>query len=491
MRVKHLVILFSFGLLVLGLHAQDNESAVVIKAGLLIDGTGAEPISDGVVVVRGEKIEAVGTADSVEIPADAEVIDLGSDTLMPGLVNSHAHFSIRNDDKGIFGILRNGIRHDGQQMTWAVRHVRNELLSGATTVRTTGDSRWIDVYLYEAIRNGTVPGPRIITSGLGLAPTGGHGYLRWMVDGPWAIRKHIRWNLEHGATQMKFGMNDSTADATDYTQEEIEAGVDELHRNGRWATAHAVGAYGSSTKAALTAGMDSIEHATPLDDSTLPLYQQYKGAVSLTWLVSRAFLGKPIEDPDSYHVFVDQKANSISDVIDFARQKVKKFRAENPQNEKTRMGTRDPFSVDLNVLRQGPEVAADGLKQWEWIGHGNIGGLDRKTRQTGIGEKLENFYKFYKAGVTVGIGLDGPYGCMPLFVEMLAEGPFSAHEAIQVATQGSADTIGWGDKLGTLEVGKYADIISLKENPLENIQTLSSPNFLMVNGVNYTGLSYR
>ena len=413
MKSKLLVFLIGITLLTLGVHAQDEASVIAIKAARLIDGSGAQPISDAVVIVRGEKIEAVGTASSVQIPSGAEVIDLGSDTLLPGLVNTHAHFSIRNDDKGIYGILRNGIRHDGQQMTWAVRHVRNELLSGTTTVRTTGDSRWIDVYLYEAIRNGTVPGPRIITSGLGLAPTGGHAYLRWMVDGPWAIRKHVRWNLEHGATQMKFGLNDATPNSTDYTQEEIEAGVDELHRHGRWATAHAVGAYGSSTKAALEAGMDSIEHATPLDDTTMPLYRRHKAAVSLTWLVYAAFLSTPIDDPDSYHVFVDQKAKSIADVINFARERVKKYRLENPDREKHHIRTRDPFSVDLNILRLGPEVVADGVKQWEWIGHGNIGAIDRKIREAGIAEKIESFYKAYKSGITVGIGLDGPYGCMP------------------------------------------------------------------------------
>lgn len=473
-----------------------EQRVIAIKAARLIDGTGAPPISNAVVLVRGEKIEAVGTQAQVSIPSGAEVIDLGNDTLLPGLINTHAHFSIRNDNTGIFGILKNGVRHDGQQMTWALRHTRNELLSGTTTVRTTGDAQWIDVYLYEAIRKGTVAGPRIITSGLGLAPTGGHGYVTWMVDGPWEIRKHVRMNLEYGATQMKFGLNDATADSTDYTKEEIEAGVDELHRRGRWATAHASGAYGSSTKITLDAGMNSIEHFAPANDETVAKYKQTGGAISMTWIYSPGTTGLPPEDPGTFHKFVDQKAKNITEVIDWVRQHIKKYKAEHPERyEKTVVRDRDPFQVDLHDIRYGPMVMAGEVKQWHWVGHDNIGKLDRKMISEAINDKIKFFYKAYKEGVTVGIGIDtDAYGCLPLYVELLATpgyGPFTPMEAINVATQGSAKTIGWGDKLGTLEKGKYADIISVKGNPLENLQTLSAPNLLMVNGVDYTGLSFR
>lgn len=457
-----------------------RERVVAIKAARLIDGTGKPMVQNGVVIFRGDKIESVGSQADVRIPAGAEVIDLGDQTILPGLVNSHAHFSIRNDNRGIRGIIEDGIRHDGQQMTWGVRHVRNELLSGVTTVRTTGDANWIDVYLFEAIRKGTVAGPRIITSGLGLSPTGGHAYPNWMVDGPWEIRKHVRRNLEHGATQMKYSMNDTTPQDTYYTPEEIAAGVNELHRHGRWATSHAVGPYGSSIKRALEGGMNSIEHVTPTNDEIIQLFLKHKAGMSFTWLVYGGLLNRPQDDPESYHYFVDNKANNIKELIDWARERVQRYRREHPELEKTRTIETDPFEVQLFWVGGG-----------QFIGE-NLGSLGIPRRLEGITDKLKFMYQAYKAGVPVGIGLDGPYGCMPLYVEMLLEGGFSPLEAISVATKGSATVCGWGDKIGTLEPGKYADIIAVRGNPLQDIKALADvKTLIVVGGKIYRDLSWR
>ena len=154
-------------------YAQESERALVIKAARLIDGTGGPILNNAVVVVRGEKIELVGNQDQVAVPPGAEVIDMGDQTLLPGLIDTQGQLTMRPDSSGQAGIIAR-IDEDlkGRDMTLAAAHARTSLLSGVTTVRVAGEAEYVDVYLGEAIAKETIPGPRIIASGPGLTSRG-------------------------------------------------------------------------------------------------------------------------------------------------------------------------------------------------------------------------------------------------------------------------------------------------------------------------------
>ena len=155
----------------------------MIKASRVIDGVRPQAIENGVIVVRGGKIEAVGSASQIQIPAGAIVVDLPGHTLLPGLIDSHVHPTTRGNEGGLQATRDAHEEHDGKQMVRAVRNMRVTLLAGITTVRSVGESRGNDTVLANAIRDGVVPGPRIIPSGPQIVSTG-DGVPLWAVDGP-------------------------------------------------------------------------------------------------------------------------------------------------------------------------------------------------------------------------------------------------------------------------------------------------------------------
>ena len=222
------LILFLFSAPLMG----QTADTIAIKAALLIDGKGGPPIADGVVVVekasRYGKILAVGPASSVEIPEGAEIIDVGDETIMPGMVNTHGHTFIQNrpEPEGPAYAV-DAAKPKYNHMPVAIRHARVGLLSGTTTIRITSDYDFVDVYLKDMVDKGMFPGPRYITGGVGMTSTGGHGFSNWDVDGVENIRRFVRWGLKHGSEQIKLSMNDISPDETYWTIEELKAAVDE------------------------------------------------------------------------------------------------------------------------------------------------------------------------------------------------------------------------------------------------------------------------
>jgi imidazolonepropionase-like amidohydrolase len=265
--------------------------AVVIKAAHMVDTEKGTMIADGVLVIRGEKIAAFGPAAAVSIPADARVIDLGQGTVLPGLIDAHVHLT---SDPQLGGYRQLGVSAIRAAL-YGARAARVTLEAGFTTVRNLNADGYGDVALRDAINANDVPGPRMLVSGPALSITGGHCDDNWLTqdiphravgvaDGPWAARAKVREIVKYGADLIKIcatGGVTSKGDqpgAEQYTLEEMQGIVEEAHKLGRRVAAHAHGAQG--IRDAIRAGVDTVEHASLVDDEGLRLARE-RG----TWFV--------------------------------------------------------------------------------------------------------------------------------------------------------------------------------------------------------------
>lgn len=246
----------------------NTEDTTVYRASTVIDGTGAEPLRDARVVVRGGSIVEIDTSGR-SIPG--EQVDLGEATLLPGLVDAHVHLvwnagavpheEVLLDDDPPRSVLRMAGR------------ARQMLLAGTTTVRDLGATGSLSIPLAAAIEVGEVPGPRVLAAGRAVAMTGGHAhYIAVEADGADRVRGAVREEIKRGATAIKFmasgGIYDRTAEIHDpqLTPEELAAGVEETHKAGLVAAAHAYTP--NVINSALDAGIDTVEHGSFLDEPT-------------------------------------------------------------------------------------------------------------------------------------------------------------------------------------------------------------------------------
>jgi imidazolonepropionase-like amidohydrolase len=259
-----------------------------IKAGRLVDVAAGRVRNDQVVLVQDGRITAVGPAGATPVPAGAKVIDLSGHTMLPGLIDTHTHVT---SDPATPPYYHYGISVPRQALIGA-RFARDTLLSGVTTIRNVGADAYTDIALRDAINAGDVIGPRILASGPALGITGGHcdsnmlapefhEQSEGVADGPVAVRAMVRKNVKYGADVIKYcgtgGVfsKGTRVGAQQYTPEEVAAIVDEAHMHGRKVAVHAHGANG--IKVALRAGVDTIEHASLIDDEGLKLAKE-KGA---------------------------------------------------------------------------------------------------------------------------------------------------------------------------------------------------------------------
>ncbi|WP_137285112.1 metal-dependent hydrolase family protein [Halorussus salinisoli] len=214
------------------------------------------------------RVEAVGDADSRD---DEPIYDLSGKTVVPGLVDAHVHFSL-SGEASVADVVTTS---DAELMLTEAKNARKTLESGVTGVRAMG-ARDLDVVLAEHVERGDVPGPRMAANCRSITITGGHGHhLGREVDGPTECRKAVREQVKRGAQFIKFmATGGVTTPGTDpnspaFTDEEMDALVDEAHRRGVHVAAHAHGAEG--VQAAVEAGVDTVEHGTFLDEATIDL----------------------------------------------------------------------------------------------------------------------------------------------------------------------------------------------------------------------------
>jgi imidazolonepropionase-like amidohydrolase len=406
--------------------ARAVESTVsVIRAGRLVDVANGKVLGGQVIVVRDGRIEAVGSADSVAIPAGAKIVDLSSYTVLPGLIDTHTHIT---SDPTLPPYAGYGLSVPRMALKGAA-YAQRTLLAGITTIRDVGATGFSDVAVRDAINDGEIPGPRMLVSGPALGITGGHCDSNLLApeykevsdgvaDGIVGVRHAVRRNVKYGVDVIKFcgtgGVfsKGDTPGAQQYTFQEMQALIDEAHMAGRKVAVHAHGAAG--IKSAIRAGVDTVEHASLIDDEGLQLAR--KAGIYLSMDI---------------------------------------YNSDYTQAEGPKRGELEEF------LRKDREIAE---------------------------AQRENFRKAVRLGVKLTFGTDAgvyPHGDNAKQLAYMVRYGMTPMQAIQAATLNGADALGLKDQTGALAAGLAADIIAVKRDPLEDIRALEQVDFVMKAGQVY------
>ncbi len=257
---------------------------LALRAARLIDPKAGTTIPNPVIVIEDEKITTAGAG--VRVPSGADVIDLAGATLLPGLIDCHTHITAQPTNYYEDTFRRSPIDYAVLAHVYAKR----TLEAGFTTVRDVGAAEYIDIALKRAIDKGDVPGPRMIPAALAISSTGGHGdltgfspYVRienmsGIADGVDQIRKLVRTNVKYGADVIKVlaggGVlsEEEQVGGPQFSQQELNALVEEASMWGRKVAAHAHGA--EPIKRAINAGVVSVEHASLIDQEGIRLARQ-------------------------------------------------------------------------------------------------------------------------------------------------------------------------------------------------------------------------
>lgn len=410
--------------------ASSTGPVTYIHCGTLIDEASAEPIKQALIEVSGTKIKSVTHYTSgFAKPNGAALIDLGSQTCLPGLIDSHTHTLLQGDQKPG--------QYEEQILKWslpyrairATQSVRRALDYGFTTIRDleTEGAYYADVALRDAINEGVIPGPHMKVATRALDVTGAYPLLGYdpaltvphgvqVIDGPYEARKAVREQISYGADWIKVyadqrvyrGPGDIMESVPTFTLEELNAIVDEAHRERHPVAAHAMGLEGVHN--AVEAGVDSVEHGVYISDDDL----------------------KTMVAHGTYYV----------------------------------------PTLYIFVYAEQIHTAA-GFQGWEG----------------GTAIHAETFRRALHAGVKIAFGTDvGGFGWtvnpaheFPLMVQY----GMTPAEAIRAATISGAQLLKMQTEVGSVEPGKLADIVAVAGDPLTDISTLEHVDFVMKDGVVY------
>lgn len=260
---------------------------ILLTADAMVDTVSGKLIKNPAVLISDNKIVKVGTKGSLKAPAGAKTIDLAGQTIMPGFMDMHVHLSSALGNTSFFDGMFQSVP---RQTVNAVVNAKTTLMVGFTSVRNVGAGDYTVIGVRNSINAGEIEGPRIWAVGHSMGVTGGHCdnnvyppemkvKNKGIANGPWEIKAKIRENIKYGADALKFCATGGVfsrgtkVGAIQYTFEEMKAIADEGHHRGLVVAAHAHGTEGIKT--AIRAGVDSIEHASILDDEAIQLAKKH------------------------------------------------------------------------------------------------------------------------------------------------------------------------------------------------------------------------
>lgn len=376
----------------------------------LLTGDGKTHLKDAAVAVsKTGRIQDVGEKDEIlkKYPGE-EVKDYGNVTLLPGLCDMHVHFGYYYSQPDQYNFDDFMIAYYAQEQAKQALHL------GITTVRDLSSSHNLMKQLRLAGEKGYVKVPRIIHSDTGMCMTGGHGHDDGIeeVDGEWEIRKEIRKQIRDGADWVKILTSNRTS-IPEFTQEELNAAVDESHRVGVKCAVHA--GLQPSLQMAIDAGFDTIEHGTLLTYEQV----QQMAANGQAWVPTMT----------AYTV-----------LYEFCKEKLEAG------------------------FNEGDRIAAKAINDMAFF-------------KPAYNAYKENFKKFYDTGVTICTGSDMVlYEAPPLPInrelELMVEYGITPVQAIETSTSNPAKVLGMEDVMGQLKPGLEADMIVVRGDVAEDIKAL-------------------
>ncbi|WP_313446573.1 amidohydrolase family protein [Brevundimonas sp.] len=411
-----------------GVSTQPNTTFV--EAGrLLADPSNGVVQRDKTLVIRGNQIVEVRDG-FVGDASQGKVVDLRQAFVLPGLIDSHVHLTSQQNPNAR---LEEVTLSDADQAMVGARYARRTLMAGFTTVADLGASNQAIFALRNAVRNGDVPGPRIIAAGSSVSIHGGHGDINGyredvmhllssesICSGPEDCMRAVRTQVRAGADIIKItatgGVLSNTAAGLNqqFSDDELSAIVGSAHRMGRQVTAHAHGVDGIN--AFLRAGGDSIEHGTYLDDQSIRLFKS-NGAWLIPTLLAGDFVARIASGPDNFF---------------------------------TPAQTAKALEAGPKMLDMARRAHEGGVK----IAFGTDSGVSAH------GDNAQEFALLVRAGLS------------PL-------------EAIQAATVGAAEHLRIANEAGKIAVGMPADIVAVSGDPLTDVTELERMKFVMKSGVVY------
>jgi imidazolonepropionase-like amidohydrolase len=447
------------------LAAQSPSPRTLVKAGRLLDPRTGNVLSPAAVLIEKGKIKEVGAPSKVQTPLGAKVVDLGNATLLPGLIDSHTHLLVdpiapaeversRHYNGGFLpGLLLAIVESPSKRVLMGAQMAREDLESGITTVRNLGHSGIDgDTELRDAINAGRVPGPRMLASGRKLITRG--DYIQslnpaladaileqefLLIDGADRARQAVRQNVFHNVDVIKVAADENL------TVPELAAAVEQAHRNHLKIAVHAVDK--ASIQTAIDAGADSIEHGNEVTDEQRKQMRNKGMFFDFTPTSYGDFFTNIFEGTIAISLTrrperleSDERTRQRYSDLAQALKSGARFPDESSQRDDQRYN-----SLVQHVLKSGVKFAAGSDMGWFYPG---------KTRGQA---SMSRFPTLHQAGM-------------------------SSLDVIRAITTNAAEMLGWQDKVGAIESGKFADLVAVSGDPIADMTELERVRFVMKDG---------